>query len=97
MTLTSWGRLPAEPALERWVADRAAEAAAQPAPPARLRQRGRNYGDVGLNGGGALLHTRGLDRFIAFDDATGVLRAARPACCSRKSSTSSCRAAGSWR
>lgn len=36
---------------------------------------GRSYGDVGLNNGGALLLTRGLDRFITFDPATGVLRA----------------------
>ena len=36
---------------------------------------GRSYGDVCLNDGGALLLTRGLDRFVAFDPATGVLRA----------------------
>ena len=36
---------------------------------------GRSYGDVCLNDGGALLLTRGLDRFIAFDPTTGVLRA----------------------
>ena len=35
---------------------------------------GRSYGDVCLNDGGNLLHTRGLDRLIAFDPATGVLR-----------------------
>ncbi|PWV59353.1 FAD-binding oxidoreductase [Plasticicumulans acidivorans] len=35
---------------------------------------GRSYGDVCLNDGGGLLHTRGLDRFIAFDVVTGVLR-----------------------
>ena len=35
---------------------------------------GRSYGDVCLNDGGTLLHTRGLDRFVAFDPATGVLR-----------------------
>ena len=35
---------------------------------------GRSYGDSCLNDGGILLHTRGLDRFIAFDAATGVLR-----------------------
>lgn len=34
---------------------------------------GRSYGDVCLNDGGALLLTRGLDRFIAFDSATGVI------------------------
>ncbi|MCB1825972.1 MAG: FAD-binding oxidoreductase [Candidatus Competibacteraceae bacterium] len=35
---------------------------------------GRSYGDSCLNDGGALLQTRGLDRFIAFDPKTGVLR-----------------------
>ncbi len=36
---------------------------------------GRSYGDVCLNDGGALLLTRGLDRFIVFNPANGVLRA----------------------
>jgi FAD/FMN-containing dehydrogenase len=36
---------------------------------------GRSYGDVCLNNDGALLLARGLDRFIAFDPANGVLRA----------------------
>ena len=35
---------------------------------------GRSYGDVCLNEGGTLLHTRGLDRFIAFDAGAGILR-----------------------
>ncbi len=35
---------------------------------------GRSYGDSCLNDGGILLHTRGLDRFIDFDPASGVLR-----------------------
>ncbi len=34
---------------------------------------GRSYGDVCLNPDGVLWQTPGLDRFIAFDDATGVL------------------------
>ena len=34
---------------------------------------GRSYGDVCLNGGGVLWATRGLDRFLAFDDRTGVI------------------------
>jgi FAD/FMN-containing dehydrogenase len=33
---------------------------------------GRSYGDVCQNQDGALLTTRGLDRFIAFDSATGI-------------------------
>lgn len=34
---------------------------------------GRSYGDVCLNGGGALLLTRGLDRFIRLDPASGIV------------------------
>ena len=37
--------------------------------------RGRSYGDACLNGGGTILDTAGLDRFLAFDAAAGVLRA----------------------
>jgi FAD/FMN-containing dehydrogenase len=36
--------------------------------------RGRSYGDSCLNGGGVLVPTDRLDRFISFDDATGTLR-----------------------
>ncbi len=35
---------------------------------------GRSYGDSCLNQGGALLTTRGLDRFASFDAEAGVLR-----------------------
>lgn len=35
---------------------------------------GRSYGDVCLNDGGAVLRTRRLDHFIAFDRTTGRLR-----------------------
>lgn len=35
---------------------------------------GRSYGDVCLNDGGILLHTRPLARFIAFDPEQGLLR-----------------------
>jgi len=35
---------------------------------------GRSYGDSCTNDGGVLLHTRGLDRFIAFNVETGILR-----------------------
>lgn len=37
------------------------------------RGLGRSYGDVALNPGGALVDMTGLDRFIAFDRASGVL------------------------
>lgn len=36
--------------------------------------QGRSYGDVCLNDGGVVLDTLGLDRLIAFDPETGVLR-----------------------
>ena len=36
---------------------------------------GRSYGDCCLNDGGSVLLTRGLDRLIDFDPATGILRA----------------------
>ena len=36
--------------------------------------QGRSYGDCCLNEGGTLLATARLDRFLAFDTATGVLR-----------------------
>ncbi len=36
--------------------------------------RGRSYGDVCLNDGGTLLTAGHLNRFIAFDEATGLLR-----------------------
>ena len=35
---------------------------------------GRSYGDVCLLENGTLLHTRGIDRLLAFDPETGVLR-----------------------
>lgn len=38
------------------------------------RGNGRSYGDVCLDEGGTLLDARGLDHFIAFDAATGILR-----------------------
>jgi FAD/FMN-containing dehydrogenase len=38
------------------------------------RGNGRSYGDSCLSDGGTLLDARGLDRFLAFDPATGRLR-----------------------
>jgi hypothetical protein len=35
----------------------------------------RSYGDSCLNSGGAMIDMCGLDRFIAFDEASGTLRA----------------------
>ena len=73
MALKSWGQLPALPAAEeRWWAHRAS---GLPLVNGSMLAygNGRSYGDVGLNSGGTLLHTRGLDRFIAFDGVSGVL------------------------
>ncbi len=73
MSLRSWGNLPAVPAREeRWWS---ARGAALPAVDATLLAygNGRSYGDVGLNSAGTLLHTRGMDRLIAFDEGSGVL------------------------
>ncbi len=44
-----------------------------PAGPLLPFGNGRSYGDVCLNHGGRLLAARGMDRFIRFDPATGVL------------------------
>ena len=70
----SWGRYP--PARQHGLALRQV---ADPLPPVAESAlpfgNGRSYGDVCLNDGGTLLLTRGLDRFIAFDPATGILRA----------------------
>ncbi|MFL5458879.1 MAG: FAD-binding protein, partial [Myxococcales bacterium] len=35
--------------------------------------QGRSYGDVCLNNGGVVLTTGRLDRFISFDERTGVV------------------------
>ncbi|HSX59193.1 MAG TPA: FAD-binding oxidoreductase, partial [Tahibacter sp.] len=70
----SWGRYP-RPHDQRLLALRDRDA---PLPAfdgtALPRGNGRSYGDSCLNDGGTLLCARGLDRFIAFDAATGVLR-----------------------
>jgi FAD/FMN-containing dehydrogenase len=42
-------------------------------PPILPHGCGRSYGDVALNPGGRLIDCRGLDRFMAFDEGTGVL------------------------
>lgn len=73
MSLRAWGRLPAMPARkEIWWNERAA---VLPSAPDKLLAygNGRSYGDVCLNSGGTLLHARGLDRLMAFDEASGTL------------------------
>jgi FAD/FMN-containing dehydrogenase len=73
VSLRAWGNLAAAPAAdERWWAERSAALSA--AHSLLAYGNGRSYGDVCLNSGGTLLRTRGLDRFIAVDFETGVLR-----------------------
>ena len=74
MNLSSWGRLGSWPHDLRALTDRDAVAARfEGAPPGIAHGMGRSYGDVCLNPGGAAWLTAGLDRFIAFDPATGRL------------------------
>lgn len=73
-TLQSWGRYPrvGDQQVMRMV-DRYATL---PGTPVSVlpHGNGRSYGDSCLNEGGVLLHTQGLDRFIAFDPVSGILR-----------------------
>jgi FAD/FMN-containing dehydrogenase len=72
--VSSWGRVIRAPHLVFQPGDRRA-----PFPDLGPHQsvlpygNGRSYGDSCLNTGGALLHTRRLDKFIAFDRETGLL------------------------
>lgn len=73
----SWGRYPRARGQRglalhwRWELPRWDELAG----PLLARGLGRSYGDACLNPGGWLLLARGLNRLLAFDPATGVLRA----------------------
>jgi len=70
----SWNGLP-QAAHARQLALQARDATLpKPAGSLLAHGNGRSYGDVCLNDGASLLLTRGLDRFIAFDRASGVLR-----------------------
>ncbi|MBU0752669.1 MAG: FAD-binding oxidoreductase [Gammaproteobacteria bacterium] len=71
----SWGNLRYDPpSRQRRLFDRAAPLPAS-AVPLLAWGNGRSYGDVCINSGGELLETGGLDRYLAFDATTGVLRA----------------------
>ena len=77
MNYKSWGNFPhAEQSVERleWPSD--AELVGSGGHGTLLPYGyGRSYGDSCLNDGGTLLDTSGLERLIAFDPETGVLRA----------------------
>ena len=68
----AWGRLGTEAHDVLRLAERPSRLPAGEGP-ALAHGNGRSYGDVALNPGGRLWMARGLDRFIAFDAATGVL------------------------
>ncbi|HWH82819.1 MAG TPA: FAD-binding oxidoreductase [Burkholderiaceae bacterium] len=74
--LNAWGRLSRDEhvvvALRHRAAARAQIVAS--ARPGIAYGNGRSYGDEALNRGGTAWLTRGLDRFLAFDTASGVLR-----------------------
>jgi FAD/FMN-containing dehydrogenase len=73
---SSWGRFP--PAQQKtiplaWRSDELPVAGAGGKPVLPFGN-GRSYGDVCLNDGGVLLAGRGLNRFIDFDQDSGILR-----------------------
>jgi FAD/FMN-containing dehydrogenase len=72
---TSWGRWPRheKEAATYDITNRFALLPSDPGVSMLPYGNGRSYGDVCLNRGGALLRTRGLDRFIHFDPAAGTL------------------------
>lgn len=75
MNLASWGRLGSWPHALRPLTDRDAVARQfDGAAPGIAYGMGRSYGDVCLSPGGSAWLTAGLDRFIAFDPASGRLR-----------------------
>lgn len=75
VAVRSWGRLSAPAHRLHPLADRARVAATLATDRCGLAYgMGRSYGDVCLNPDGLLWTMRGLDRFIAFDEQTGVLR-----------------------
>jgi len=72
----SWGRYPATEQTARPVVWRDDRLPVEPDEGLTFLPfgNGRSYGDVCLNDGGVLLDCRSLDRFISFDEVTGVLR-----------------------
>lgn len=71
----SWGRVPPSTPARVEALDPDAEALPDPAGLSMLAYgRGRSYGDACLNNGGTLLDTAALDRILAFDPETGVVR-----------------------
>ena len=73
----SWGRLSVCEHTPVWLSERVHATEQIRHPPgnrtALAYGMGRSYGDVCLNPGGILWHTRGMDRFIDFDETSGQL------------------------
>ena len=70
----SWGRLTTKQGAVKVLTDREKIATALHEGTISLAYgMGRSYGDVCQNPDGVLLATTGLDRFISFDEETGVL------------------------
>jgi FAD/FMN-containing dehydrogenase len=72
MSLRAWNGIPA--ARHAAVLALADREAALPAGSLLAHGNGRSYGDVCLNSGGTLLHTRWLDKLLAFDAERGIVR-----------------------
>ncbi|MDO4231462.1 MAG: FAD-binding oxidoreductase [Lautropia sp.] len=73
MRIASWGRLSNETHDVSMPANQAEAREIITRKPGIAFGNGRSYGDEALNPGGALWLTRSLDRFLAFDESTGVL------------------------
>jgi len=74
MKITSWGRLGHDHHQAIALTDhRTLSAQIQRSAPGISYGMGRSYGDVCLNPDGTLWQTRGMDRFISFDNDTGLL------------------------
>jgi FAD/FMN-containing dehydrogenase len=69
----SWGNYPAESQKITLLRDRHAPLPLEGSESLLPYGQGRSYGDSCLNTGGLLLGTQALDRFISFDDVSGVL------------------------
>ncbi|WP_018168627.1 FAD-binding oxidoreductase [Thioalkalivibrio sp. ALMg9] len=71
----SWNRIPRVEHAAEVALGRRGRALPDVPRPLLAHGLGRSYGDVCLNPQASLLHTPGLDRFVAFDAATGELTA----------------------
>ncbi|MBK9394594.1 MAG: FAD-binding oxidoreductase [Uliginosibacterium sp.] len=74
--LSAWGKLGAFPHTVQYLSDREVLRDVICGAPLKGLAQGmaRSYGDVCLNPDGLLWNTCGLDRYIAFDEQTGLLR-----------------------